>query len=392
MRRDSFLGIAVVLAVVATVATGITWKVCCDGPPHPAPHPPASPPPSPTQPLELTGLIGSEKDAFFNDPDVQAELGRLGLKVTVTDSGSFEMAAMAKQGHYDFAFPASMEAADAIRGGDNGGSKSVFYSPLVVVTTPAVKQFLVDNGLVQKQQDGTWAFLLSKFLEQVDTGHAWEDLRTGTRPPALTGDIYLISTDPTRSSSGAFYLAMTSYLANGGKVVADASGVRQATPTVQKLFREQGQQANTSRNLYQDFQAGKGRPLIWTYESEPAAQVMHGAFDTTKTAVLYPDVDIETDHTLVALTSGAQKLADALVNDDKLIDLEVKFGFRPYAPANQGRFAGQLAQLKAPIDFAPYWAPNAVTQQPPTPQLSVLECLANTAISTSDAPVAGCPQ
>jgi hypothetical protein len=70
-----------------------------------------------TQPADLTvvrGLIGSEKQPFFNDPAVVAAFARHGLRLQVDVAGSRQIAQSDLSG-YDFAFPAGVPAAVRIQ-------------------------------------------------------------------------------------------------------------------------------------------------------------------------------------------------------------------------------------------------------------------------------------
>ncbi|WP_460493167.1 hypothetical protein [Dactylosporangium cerinum] len=59
---------------------------------------------------ELTGVIGSEKTAFFADPAVKQALAGHGIRLRLDPAGSRRMADM-NLGGYDFAFPGSAPAA-----------------------------------------------------------------------------------------------------------------------------------------------------------------------------------------------------------------------------------------------------------------------------------------
>src|SRR5262249_59932334 len=67
------------------------------------------------QPLtEVRGLIGSEKEAFFNDERVRREFACAGLSITVDTTGSREMPAALSRNQYAFAFPSSSPTAQKI--------------------------------------------------------------------------------------------------------------------------------------------------------------------------------------------------------------------------------------------------------------------------------------
>lgn len=65
--------------------------------------------------VEVHGVVGSEKKAFFNDPEVRRIFARHGLDVKVETSDSWEMSDRSGIEHEDFAFPSSDISADSAR-------------------------------------------------------------------------------------------------------------------------------------------------------------------------------------------------------------------------------------------------------------------------------------
>ncbi|GAA1983138.1 substrate-binding domain-containing protein [Kitasatospora viridis] len=375
MRRQ-LMGIGIALALVAAVVVVVVAKVCCGS----------------TPPLtRVHGLIGSEKGAFFADQRVKDAFAKLGLAVDTDTAGSWQMPDMVKGGHYDFAMPASSVAAKSIPTTIGGIQAEPFYSPLVVVTTSDVADFLRQNGLAEPQPDGSWIFRMRQYLTDVRGGTTWAQLPQGKRPGDLAGDIYIDTTNPSSSSSGAFYLAVMSYLANGERVVATKQDVQGVTPLVRQLTQEQGAQPDSSDPLFQHFTAHFGLPLVWTYESEAAAQALNGTLDPNA-VILYPDYDIQTNHTVVELTPVADRVAKALQGDPALVALEAQFGFRPATAP--GLLATDLRHRSAQDHRFPADLSSLQVIQPPSPTTSILHCLSATATSTdATAPAdSECPQ
>ena len=69
-----------------------------------APHPTAAQTPV----TVVRGAVGSEKEAFFRDPQVKAAFAKKGLDVQVTPVGSRDIAGLPDLDTYDFAFPSSV--------------------------------------------------------------------------------------------------------------------------------------------------------------------------------------------------------------------------------------------------------------------------------------------
>ncbi|TQF05869.1 hypothetical protein E6W39_31095 [Kitasatospora acidiphila] len=363
MRRQQLVGILVAFALVAAVAAIVITKTCCGSSPTPAAQ------------TTVTGLIGSEKADFFASPEVQRAFSKLGLTVSVQHAGSWQMKNELKGGSYDFAIPASSVAADSIPTAITTTKVRPFYSPLVVLTTPDVAAFMKQNGLAS-QKDKVWVMDMQAYWAAASAGTAWTGLpRQENRPAGLSGQIYIATTDPRSSSSASLYLALMSYLGNGQKVVASQSDIDRVGPALQKLMGYQGAMLSSSDQLFRDFVAGTERPLSWTYESEVAEQALAGTLPAGST-VIYPDYDIQSDHTVVELTAKAARVSAALATDPDLVKLEARFGFRP--ESDPGLLAKDLQQKdnqQFPADLK-----SLGTSQPPPPTSDLLQQLVNRAV------------
>ncbi|MCC9308988.1 hypothetical protein LN042_18150 [Kitasatospora sp. RB6PN24] len=364
MRRQQLVGILVALALVAAVAAIVITKSCC------------GPSPAPAARTAVTGLIGSEKADFFASPQVRRAFGKLGLEVSVQHAGSWQMKDQLKGSDYDFAIPASSVAADSIPTPITTTKVRPFYSPLVVLTTPEVAEFMRQNGLAAKKDDNVWVMDMQAYWAAASAGTAWTALpHQEDRPAGLSGQIYIATTDPRTSSSASLYLALMSYLGNGQKVVASQNDIDRIGPVLQRLMSAQGAMLSSSDQLFRDFVAGTERPLSWTYESEVAEQALAGTLPAG-TAVIYPDYDIQSDHTVVELTPKAARVSAALANDPDLVKLEAQFGFRP--ENDPGLLATDLRQKgnqQFPADLR-----SLGTSQPPPPTSDLLQQLVNRAV------------
>ncbi|SOB84689.1 substrate-binding domain-containing protein [Streptomyces sp. 1331.2] len=281
--------------------------------------------------VTVSGLIGSEKRDFFDNPDVKAELRKRGLEVRADSTGSWTMSEQAKNTKgLDFAFPASAAPArDIQRNWELKDSPLVpFYSPLVIVTHEPAAQVLRQNQLADvDEKSGVWTFRMDRYVEALRGGRKWKDLKGAAEYPELAGMLYVSTTDPDSSSSGAMYLALLAYVANGNQVVSDDAGVNAVRDVLATANRLQGMQKISSDEPFRDFFAGVGT-LVLAYESQAAALPLQGK-STGDMVVMYPDTTVQSDHTLVARTDGGRKLADVLENDGVLRGLEARFGLRP---------------------------------------------------------------
>ncbi|MER5735930.1 hypothetical protein ABT117_09665 [Streptomyces sp. NPDC002262] len=280
----------------------------------------------------VRGVIGSEKSEFFTDPDVVKALQAKGLTVETETSGSWDMERLPLEG-YDFAFPSSKGPADELRAKAASAPLRPFYSPLVVVAHSNAARVLAGNGLATLGARGTSGILrMDAYLAAVRADRSWQQLKGAANHAELSGTLFITSTDPVASNSGALYLAAASYVADGGRVADGKEAVTRTAPLLRKLTRVQGAQQTGSDAPFRDFVSGVGNPLVLVYESQVASQVLAGR-PMGDLVVLYPDTTVNSDHTLVPLTEGGKELGRLLSEDPELRRLAVRHGFRPQGAA-----------------------------------------------------------
>uniref|UniRef100_A0AAU1ZWZ1 Substrate-binding domain-containing protein n=1 Tax=Streptomyces sp. NBC_00093 TaxID=2975649 RepID=A0AAU1ZWZ1_9ACTN len=329
------------------------------------------------------GVIGSEKAEFFADPDVVKALAAKGYTVRTETSGSWAMEGLDLKDH-DFAFPSSQAPADELAAKYKARQPlpRPFYSPLVVVAHRNAAEVLAANGLAtldKGQHRGT--LKMAAYVKAAGEDRTWQQLKGAEKYGELTGTLYIASTDPESSSSGALYLAATSYVANGGRVVASDADVDRTAPLMHKLISVQGAQQPSSDAAFRDFVSGAGNPLVLVYESQVASLLgdsdgtggQQGAGDLT---VLYPDTTANSDHTVVPLTEEGRALGELLSDDPVLRKLAVRHGFRP-----QGDAAEFVAATAA--DAAYLNQKLTGVRQAPVPTSEVLREMARRARSQS---------
>ncbi|MFE4370115.1 hypothetical protein ACFRMN_18120 [Streptomyces sp. NPDC056835] len=284
----------------------------------------------------VRGVIGSEKSEFFADPDVVKALADKGFTVKTETSGSWAMEELPLTG-YDFAFPASEAPATELdtKYKVSGSPLRPFYSPLVVVAHRPVAQVLARNGLAvldgKPGAEARGTLKMDAYLDAVRADRTWQQLKGASAHAELKGTVFISSTDPETSNSGALYLAAASYVANGG-LVADAAGVDRTAPLLKKLIAPQGAQQTSSDAPFRDFISGAGNPLVLVYESQ-VASLLFQKQDVGDLVVLYPDTTVNSAHTLVPLTDNGRALGELLTTDKRLRELVVRHGFRPQGAA-----------------------------------------------------------
>ncbi|MHA6626955.1 hypothetical protein ACU61A_16090 [Pseudonocardia sichuanensis] len=280
----------------------------------------------------VTGVIGSEKVAFFADERVREVLRGHGMEVRVDPAGSRQIATTVALGGYDFAFPSSSPAADKLLVAHPGvRTYAPFSSPMAVATFAPIVDLLTRAGVVAP--DGT-TFDVARYLELARSGTRWDQLPGNTSFPARK-DVLLSTTAPCQSNSAAMYLGIATYVSNADSVVADAAGVAAAVPAVQPLFRDQGYLPPTSEVLFEDYlSAGMGRvPMALVYEAQYLAEALSADPVLPPDArLLYPSPTIFSRHTLVPLTPAGERVGELLTSDPRLAALAAEHGFRPTDP------------------------------------------------------------
>jgi hypothetical protein len=281
-------------------------------------------------------VIGSEKAEFFADPQVVKALDERGYTVKAETSGSWAMEELDLEG-YDAAFPSSKAPADELakKHGVRQPLPRPFYSPLVVVAHRGAAEVLAGNGLATMAKGTSRGVLrMEPYLDAARADRTWQQLKGAERYGELTGTLYIASTDPETSNSGALYLAAASYVDNGGRVVSGQKDIAATAPLLRKLVSVQGAQQSSSDAAFRDFVSGVGNPLVLVYESQVAALLDQGQ-DPGDLVVLYPDTTANSDHTVVPLTEDGRALGELLGRDEELRRLTAKHGFRPQGAATE---------------------------------------------------------
>ncbi|WP_433183373.1 three-helix bundle dimerization domain-containing protein [Actinoallomurus sp. CA-150999] len=331
-RIISVLVAAVVVGAVAVVAVSVSG-----GSSHPL---------TPKPLTTVRGAIGSEKAAFFEDPQVRKALADNGIRVEVDAAGSRQIATSLDLQKYDFAFPSSAPAGDRIQRLRHVGTKyTPFSSPMAIATFQPIAQLLAKAG-VAKHHGATWSFDVGRYLQLAGKGVRWDQLAKNTTFP-VHKKVLVSTTDPRSSNSAAMYLAVTSYVANGNTIVQGAAAEKRVLPAVSRLFVGQGYTDNTTTGPFSTYlSAGMGEtPLVWIYEAQFVDAVVHGQIKPGM-VLMYPSPTVLSTHTLVPLDAKGDKVGRLLSTDPELQRLAAEHGFRTADPA---RFAKVAVDHRAPV-------------------------------------------
>ncbi|MFF2192714.1 hypothetical protein [Streptomyces sp. NPDC058157] len=281
----------------------------------------------------VRGVIGSEKSEYFRDPDVVKALAAKGYTVRTETSGSWAMDQLDLKA-FDFAFPGSSEPAqeiEAAAGVKGAQTAKPFFSPLVVIARANAAKVLADNGLVKMNGKNSGTLLMGPYLKAAGEDRTWQQLNGSAAFTELTGTVFVKTTDPATSNSGALFIAATSNVANGGTVVSDDAGINRTAPLLRKLVQVQGALEPSTDDPFRAFISGSGEPLILAYESQVASLLMQKQTnaEVAGMVVLYPDTTVNSPHTFVPLNDKSKELGTLLATDPELRRLAVRHGFRP---------------------------------------------------------------
>jgi hypothetical protein len=299
---------------------------------------------TPSRLTSVRGVVGSEKKAFFADPEVKSVFAAAGLSVEVDTAGSREIATTTDLKNYDFAFPSSAPAAEKIkREKETLGTYSPFYSPIAIASFQPIVDVLQSAGVAEKTPTGYWSFDISAYLGLVAKGTRWDQIPGNSAYPTSKA-VLLTTTDVRRSNSAAMYLAMASYVANDNRIVSSQREASAVLPAMGKLFLGQGYSESSTEAPFEDYLAlGSGKtPMLLTYESLFLDRQMRNDGSITKEMVLlYPTPDVLSKHTALALSKDGDTTGQLLTENADLQRLAAKYGFRT---TNPGTFRDVLAE------------------------------------------------
>jgi hypothetical protein len=284
--------------------------------------------------VTVRGVIGSEKQPYFQDPDVIKVFHDHGYDVQVDVAGSRQIATTVDLSKYDFAFPAGVPQANKIKADHKAkATYSPFYTPMAIASFKTIADLLTQAGVVSNQ-GGAYLLDVNAYLKLVAANKRWTDLPANTTYPAGKS-ILITSTDVRTSNSAAMYLALASYVANGNNVVQDAQQANNVLPVVSPLFLRQGLTETSSEVPFNDYLSiGIGKsPMVMIYEAQfVARETAKDGSITAQNVLLYPSPTVLSKHTLVPLTPHGDAIGQLLLNDSQLQKLAVKYGFRTSDP------------------------------------------------------------
>ncbi|AIT61016.1 hypothetical protein [Corynebacterium doosanense] len=280
----------------------------------------------------VTGIIGSEKRSFFEDPEVREILSEHNIEVQFTTAGSRGIATDPRLAEVDFAFPSSAPAAQKIASEhDNQGVSTPFYSPMAVATFTPIMQLLEPSGVARRSGDH-WVIDMAKYVEMTGQGTRWRDLGDSYPSPRA---VQIATTDIRTSNSAAMYLAILSWVV-GDASIAQTSDVPALVPEVAPLFTGQGYTESSSAGPFGDYlsQGVGSKPMVMVYEAQFLEQQMaQNSRINGDMTLAYLSPTTLSNHSVVAFSDGGSEVARLLREDPELQRLAAAHGFRTNDPA-----------------------------------------------------------
>ncbi len=292
---------------------------------------------------EVVCNIGSEKDDFLSNPEVQRILAnRYGLEVDFDNMGSIDQALLTEaqlQG-IDCLWPSNTSALEIFRAEHPNldyDDSVIFNSPIVLYTWNDVLLGLENSNVVEQTSEGHYvvdaALLFDRLADEDldadgDVRPTWEDLGVDR-----FNSFQVITTDPTRSNSGNMFYGLFLNMLNEGNIVSE-NGLDEYYPVVEEYFISQGLLEGSSGDLFDKFiQQGSGAyPLMANYESliievsvENEAQ---RDIIRDRVRIIYPQPTVYSAHPLIALTDNGERLMDALSDPEIQTIAWEQHGFR----------------------------------------------------------------
>jgi hypothetical protein len=314
-------------------------------------------------------LTGSEKEHFLEDPELSGVLAAQGISITLQKAGSREIAIRPDLKSFDVAFPAGAHA--AVKIAQNAGSKRVFtsfYTPMAVASWKSLIPVLEKSGLVSRKNGAYFIVDMAKLLDLMEKGERWKDL-PGNDAYSVGKSILVTTTDVRKSNSGAMYLALAAYLANGNNVVDNDTDANRVAAKMVGLFSRQGFQESSSAGPFEDYTAmGIGKaPLVMIYEQQFLEYILAHAHPNPDMVLLYPQPTILSKHTLVALSDNGARFAQEMISDPKVGSIAQRYGFRTQ----------DSTELFAAVEAKKLTIPRTIVDVIDPPTYDILEKLIN---------------
>jgi hypothetical protein len=299
----------------------------------------------PFQRLVTLQGVGASKLEYLEDPEVRAQLLRHHISLRLTRFGSRESLRVPLE-TVDFVFPSGQPAAELATRRRQGAQAfvsphRVFMSPIVLATYREYAETLRARGVAtpQANQNPAHPFYydldLAGFLQLARDGTSWDELGIAAQGFSNGNTVLARTPDVCAANSAATYLGLVAYVTRGGLPQSEQDAVDLARQ-IRPLLREQGLPVRNADALY-FIPEGRGIvPIAVIYEHQYLAyqvqRVESGRGLDADRVLLYPNLQFQSEPTLVALNEDAQRLANHMTTDPLLRRRALELGFRLLDP------------------------------------------------------------
>lgn len=277
---------------------------------------------------EVQGIVGSEKEDFFKDPDVVDRFSELGYTVNVTTAGSREIAEKNGIEGQDFVFPSSGPATQKVTDKLDGEKVTYpFFTPMAVATFDPIVQVLKREGVVE-DKDGGYVLNVDEYIDLAQSGKKWRDLGSEYPSPRK---VQITTTNIKSSNSAAMYLSILAWQF-GQREPSKADDVAWLTDQITPFFTGQGYTESSSAGPFADYlsQGMGAAPMVMVYEAQFYGEQMKDNSRIKDDMVLvHLDPTVLAKHGFVGISDEGKKLAEQMEQDEELQRLAARHGFRP---------------------------------------------------------------
>lgn len=321
------------------------------------------------RPLQIKGIIGSEKQGFFENPQLKKLLkSRYNLIVDYSKAGSIDMVTQQPPQGIDFLFPSSQVAGELYktRHDPTARVETIFNSPIVIYSWDIVTEALQEQSIVQLRDNNYYIVDYPRLITLVQSRAKWADIGLD----ALYGQVMLYPTDPTKSNSGFQFAGLLANMLSGGEVVTRRT-LASVTDQIRNFFARIGYMEHSTGYLFEQFlTTGVGnKPMVVGYENQIIefclANVAMCSAIQGRVFALYPEPTVWSSHVLIPLSSGGERLMHALLDPEIQTLAWEQHGFR----------SGMIGVQNNPKAFNVQHIPNDIVKVIPMPSAEVMDTI-----------------
>lgn len=319
----------------------------------------------------LKGYVGGEKANFLENEKVRKILkSKYNIIIEYSKSGSIEMVQNLPLENIDFLWPSSQVALELFKMKNPNKiikSEIILNTPVVLYSWDKVADSLINEEITAKEGNSFYISDFKKLIRYISAGKKWSDI--GLKD--LYGKIMILSSDPSKSNSGAMFAGLLANVMHGDTV--DEKSLPEVAEGIRDYFAKLGYMEASSFDLFEQYlKTGMGaKPLVAGYENQIVEFSMeHPDFWSkikNKIRILYPKPTVWSSQPLIIINQKGLALISALQDKEIQQIAWEKHGFR----------TGLMGLQNSPKILEIVGIPETITQVVPMPSPIVMEKLLN---------------